>query len=173
MEKCNTEELYVLHRKRLLSLIQSKVEDSQKAEDLLHDSFVKLETCCANGCECEKPRSYLFRTALNVVFDYLKRRKKKIVLLNAYQSDHSIPISRGENKTPCDVISCIFIFLQDTSEENRQAFEKVDLMQIPQVQVAKEQGIPLPTLKSRVQRTRKYLSERLTDCCPNYHENCI
>jgi len=26
MEKCNTEELYLLHRQRLLSLIQSKVE---------------------------------------------------------------------------------------------------------------------------------------------------
>lgn len=172
MEKCNTEELYLLHRQRLLSLIQSKVEDAQKAEDLLHDSFVKLETCCTNGCECEKPRSYLFRTALNIVFDYIKRRKKQSI---RFSNDPitAIQKTKDQNVDYCDIIPCITSLLDETSEENREAFKQVDLFQIPQVQVAKEMGIPLPTLKSRVQRTRKYLSTRLTECCPEYQENCL
>jgi len=173
MEKCNTEELYLLHRQRLLSLIQSKVEDSQKAEDLLHDSFVKLETCCANGCECEKPRSYLFRTALNIVFDYIKRRKKKATNLTVDMNSYESQLNTNESTESCDLISCINGFLQETSQENRKAFEMVDLLQIPQVIVAEEQGIPLPTLKSRVQRTRKFLSQRLETCCPDYQKKCL
>jgi len=173
MEKCNTEDLYILHRQRLLSLIQSKVEDSQKAEDLLHDSFLKLETCCTNGCECEKPRSYLFRTALNIVFDYIKRRRKKGVQLTNQLSGAVAPNRPETASYSCDLFACINTLLQDTSEENRIAFEHVDLLQFPQVQVAKELNIPLPTLKSRVQRTRKYLSQQLTTCCPNYKEKCI
>jgi len=173
MEQCNTEQLYVLHRQRLLSLIQSKVEDAQKAEDLLHDSFIKLETCCSNGCECEKPRSYLFRTALNIVFDYIRGRKKNAVDLGMNLSQIEGNETTEEKNANCDLISCLTTFLQETSEENRMAFTQVDLMQIPQVQVAEEQGIPLPTLKSRVQRTRKYLKKRLDDCCPDSKNNCI
>jgi len=173
MKKCNTEELYLLHRQRLLSLIQSKVEDSQKAEDLLHDSFIKLETCCANGCECEKPRSYLFRTALNIVFDYIKRRKKSSIDSNINLSEVEKEVSIVKKNETCDLISCLSHFLQETSEENRTAFTQVDFMQIPQVQVAEDLGIPLPTLKSRVQRTRKYLKIKLEDCCPDYKNNCL
>ena len=173
MEKCNTEELYLLHRQRLLSLIQSKVEDSQKAEDLLHDSFIKLQTCCEQGCECEKPKSYLFRTALNIVFDYIKRRKKKAVDLKSDLTEHGGKSSPTKETTTCDILSCINGFLDETSEENRTAFQQVDLLQIPQVQVAEELGVPLPTLKSRVQRTRKFLSQRLMDCCPDYQSKCL
>jgi len=133
MEKCNTEELYLLHRQRLLSLIQSKVEDSQKAEDLLHDSFIKLQTCC---------ESYLFRTALNIVFDYIKRRKKKAVDLKSDLTEHGGKSSPTKETTTCDILSCINGFLDETSEENRTAFQQVDLLQIPQVQVAEELGVP-------------------------------
>ena len=171
-DRCNTEELYVLHRQRLLSLIKSKVEDSQKAEDLLHDSFVKIETCCNNECECAQPRSYLFRTALNIVFDYIRNRKKKgVVPSSAIESIGTNEKSVTSGK--CDLLSCINSFLQETSIENRIAFERVDMLQIPQVQVAKELDIPLPTLKSRVQRTRKFLKNKLNTCCPDSQTTCI
>ena len=172
MKTCNTEELYLLHRQRLLSLIQSKVEDVQKAEDLLHDSFVKLEKCCGGGCTCEKPKAYLFRTALNIVFDYIKKRRKRSnEVIDIPQSLNHIT-DQGEHSS-CDLFSCINGYLDDTSQENRIAFEQVDLLQNPQVQVAEELGIPLATLKSRVQRTRKYLRKRLQTCCPDYRTKCL
>ncbi len=174
MEKCNTEELYLLHRQRLLSLIHSKVEDAQKAEDLLHDSFIKLQVCCDRECECERPKSYLFRLVLNTVFDYFKRKKKirpnlKLYESNIKESDKTLEVG----KQTCDLMACITKFLNETSKENREAFEKVDLQQIPQVKVAKELNIPLSTLKSRVQRTRKLLKQKINSCCPNYITNCV
>ncbi len=172
MEKCNTEDLYHLHRERLLSLIKSKVEDSQKAEDLLHDSFMKLQTCCDAGCECERPKSYLFRLVLNTVFDYFKKRKKDQSRQHEFATINTL-IEDEKVERQCDLLQCINQFLADTSLENRIAFEQVDLHQQPQVKVARALNIPLPTLKSRVQRTRKYLKKRIEDCCPDYHEKCI
>ena len=171
MEKCNTEELYHLHRSRLLSLIQSKVEDSQKAEDLLHDSFIKLQSCCDADCECERPKSYLFRLVLNAVFDYFKKRKKDRIPHPG--SAVSYVVDTEKVAPPCDLMQCINEFLAETSLENRIAFEQVDLNQQPQVQVAEALNIPLPTLKSRVQRTRKYLKGRIEECCPDYQTKCI
>jgi len=171
MEKCNTEELYLLHRERLLSLIQSKVEDAQKAEDLLHDSFVKMQTCCDNDCECEKPKSYLFRMALNTVFDFFKKRKNEANSTGTldYIQNKESDLDASDS---CDLVQCINQFLKETSLENQIAFKRVDLQNIPQVTAAAELNIPLPTLKSRVQRTRKFLNEKISTCCPNFLENC-
>ena len=175
MKECNTEELYISNRQRLLSLIQSKVQDSQKAEDLLHDSFEKIDTCCANGCVCESPRSYLFRTALNTVMDFFKKRKKE----NNTEANLEL-ISEGFSEEPqlnesekCNLIDCVNELLEDMSEENRQAFTMVDIQQRPQVEVAEELGLSISTLKSRVQRTRKVLKHKLENCCPDFRKNCI
>ncbi len=173
MKQCNTEELYGQYRERLLSLIKSKVHDSQEAEDLLHDSFVKLQTCCDNNCECASPKSYLFRSVLNTVFDFFKKKKKEKLSFEEIMASKkwNDPIESNCD-AECDLISCLNGFLKETSEENRIAYEMVDLNQNAQVQVADELGIPLPTLKSRVQRTRKFLKEKLATCCPDYLENC-
>lgn len=174
MQECNTEELYRLHRNRLLSLIQSKVSDAQQAEDLLHDSFEKLENCCSNGCQCERPKSYLFRMALNVVFDFFKSSKKQRTKLKEIpkRSEEENP-AFSKDDTSCDLIKCLDKFLDESSPENKEAFMLVDVQQIPQVEVAETLGIPLSTLKSRVQRTRKYLKNRLQSCCPDTQNHCI
>ncbi len=172
MEKCNTEELYHLHRKRLLSLINTKVEDSQKAEDLLHDSFIKLQTCCETDCECERPKSYLFKLVLNTVYDYFKKRKKYRSIQDG-SSTQPYVLENEIEESHCDLIECINGFLAETSLENRIAYEQVDLHQQAQVKVAAALNIPLPTLKSRVQRTRKHLKKRIAECCPDYQEHCI
>lgn len=175
MKACNTEELYTSNRQRLLSLIQSKVHDSQKAEDLLHDSFEKIDTCCANGCVCESPRSYLFRTALNTVIDFFKKKKKENnteVNLELISEDLTQEPQLNESEK-CNLIDCVNNLLKDMSEENRQAFTMVDLQQRPQVEVAEELGLSISTLKSRVQRTRKILRQKLENCCPDFKKNCI
>lgn len=169
---CNTEELYRLHRKRLLLLIQSKVDDAQKAEDLLHDSFEKLEQCCRSGCECERPKSYLFRMTLNLITDFFRSSRKRFTPIDHLQikGKSVVPF---ENESSCDLFKCIDRFLEDFSPENREAYLKVDVQQMPQIKVAQELGIPISTLKSRVQRTRKHLRKRIEDCCPDFKEKCI
>lgn len=174
MKECNTEELYASNRQRLLNLIQSKVHDSQKAEDLLHDSFEKMYTCC-DGCVCESPRSYLFRTAINTVMDFFKLRKKEKNTESNLEfiSDEKAAEPPLLDSEKCDLITCINDLLKDMSEENRQAFTLVDIQQRPQVEVAEELGLSISTLKSRVQRTRKVLKQKLENCCPEFRQNCI
>ena len=152
-------------------MIQSKVQDSQKAEDLLHDSFEKIDTCCEKGCVCESPRSYLFRTVLNTVVDFFKKRKKEnnIELI----SDEITEEPRLLDDEKCDLMDCVNYLLKDMSEKNRQAFTMVDIEQRSQVEVAEELRLSISTLKSRVQRTRKVLKQKLENCCPDFRKNCI
>lgn len=170
MKACNTEELYTAHRSRLLYLIESKVQDAQQAEDLLHDSFEKLENCCAKGCVCNRPKSYLFRMVMNAVADFFNKRKKN----RNTQSILTLVESKDPNPSTksCELLSCLTPLLEELSEANRQAFTLVDIQQQSQVEVAKNLGISLSTLKSRVQRTRKILRHKLEVCCPDFRTTC-
>ena len=107
------------------------------------------------------------------IFDFFKKKKKSNLRFDSYVDVNNIKnAANNGNSKECDLLSCILGFLEETSAENRLAFEEVDLHQKPQVQVANEIGIPLPTLKSRVQRTRKFLKGKLETCCPDYSEKC-
>lgn len=172
MKACISEDLYKLHKDRLLALIQSKVQDTQQAEDLLHDSFERLESCCAEGCECERPKSYLFRIAMNRVMDFFKARKKEAALHSEFSMEASAITPSNDTSKECDLLECINNSLAKMSLENRIAYTLVDIEQRSQVEVAKSLNIPLSTLKSRVQRTRKALREEFEECCPNLEVNC-
>jgi len=160
--RCNTESLYKTQKDRLLNLIQSRVENKEQAEDIVHDTFEKFENCCQAGCECEYPKSYLFKMALNTVADFFRRKKKvkKVELKTECNAIEEI----DQKELPCDVYECVYLYLEKLSPENQQAYIMSDIQNIPQNEIAAELGIPVSTLKSRVQRTRTYLKQEFEKC---------
>jgi len=163
---CHSETQYLEHRQRLLSFINSRMRNNDVAEDILQDIFLKFEKCCRKDCECDSPKSYLFKMALNAIADYYKNQKKERTaqeMLSIEQELYGDPAA-----FPCDVYQCTYQFLSTLSQENQQAFIRSDIENIPQKQIAEEIGIPVSTLKSRVQRTRNYLKNKFEECLNNF-----
>ena len=170
MDKCNPDELYRQHSIQLLNLIQSKVKEHQDAEDILHDSFLKVQTCCTNNCQCEYPKAYLYKIAMNGVADFYKKRKVVALHDSSYKSS---TVPNNSTSHSCDLYEWINTTLDTLSPANKEAYTLVDIENRPQTEVAKLLGIPISTLKSRVQRTRSILKSQLIACCPDYREVCI
>jgi RNA polymerase sigma-70 factor (ECF subfamily) len=55
--------------------------------------------------------------------------------------------------------------LSELSPADREAIILCDLERLPQEEYARRKGLSLPGAKSRVQRARKRLRERLTQVC--------
>ncbi len=155
-QNSNTRELYICLREKLLTWINSRVQDPSVAEDLLHDTFERIEKYCQGGGTCAYPKSYVFQSVINRVRDHLKTDYPNISLEEACIPSPPIALADIEpsNKPNLEY------FLAGLSPENRQAFLWVDYYKIPQTQVAQCLGIPLSTLKSRVQRTRRLLQKK-------------
>ena len=163
---CDTGLLYSEQRERLLSLINSHIRDKAESDDILHDTFVKFEECCQKGCECDYPKAYLFRMALNTVSDFFKKRKKERKLEEC--TDQPTEVLEEYSEFPCDIYHCIYKFLNALSPSNREAFIQSDIENVPQKQIAESLNIPISTLKSRVQRTRTYLKMEFEACLKKY-----
>ena len=157
---CSTKELYPRYRRQLLDLINSRVKDQELAEDILHDSFEKIEKYCQKGASCDYPKSFIFRTVINTISDHYRQQKSCSIL----SVDELSWIFENSAEQSFDVYACVSEFLKNTSTHNREAFMLVDMQQIPQTEAAQKLQIPLSTLKSRVQRTRKFLKEEFISC---------
>lgn len=78
------------------------------------------------------------------------------------------PVDAGLDDEPSVLsVAAPFVepFLELVPEPYRQAIRLVDLAQARQTDVARRLGVPVPTLKSRVQRGRALLRAELERCC--------
>ncbi|MGQ0555830.1 MAG: sigma factor-like helix-turn-helix DNA-binding protein [Nitrospiraceae bacterium] len=61
--------------------------------------------------------------------------------------------------------SCLLPMIQRLSPDHRDAITLVEIKGMTQQAAATQMGIPLSSMKSRVQRGRKHLKHMLDDCC--------
>lgn len=159
---CDTKILYEEYKDKLTNLVNSRIGDNESAKDIVHDTFEKFEVCCQTSCNCEYPKAYLFKMALNTIADFHKKNKKqKNVELKSEIEQQNEEIKLN---FPCNVYKCVYKYLSKLSPANREAYIKSDIKNIPQNIIAKDLGIPFSTLKSRIQRTRKHLKKEFEKC---------
>ncbi|TBR41600.1 sigma-70 family RNA polymerase sigma factor [Marinomonas agarivorans] len=69
-------DLYCIYRKDLLLHLQMLVRDINIAEELLHDTFMRVFTMSSIRA-IKKPRPFLMKVAHNLALDYLRQKKSK------------------------------------------------------------------------------------------------
>lgn len=68
--------LYREHRPALLQHLRALVKDADLAEELLHDTFIRLSKVPALSV-IKKPRPFLIKIAHNLALDYLRQQKNR------------------------------------------------------------------------------------------------
>ncbi|WP_242203314.1 RNA polymerase sigma factor [Aestuariivivens insulae] len=91
-EQKNYEQLFNAHSKTLFNFIYYKCGDTQQAEDIVQDAFVKLWRNCAK-VHFQKAKSFLFTVARNLFLNEVAH--KKIVLQH-----EAAPTKSSTNETP-------------------------------------------------------------------------
>ncbi|MEM8897817.1 MAG: sigma-70 family RNA polymerase sigma factor [Bacteroidota bacterium] len=158
---CDTELLYLSYKEPLLGLLESKLADPAVAEDILHDAFEKFDACRRAGKSCQHPKAYLFRIALNALSDYYRKQEKQKRAISPYCINEEFS---SMESTHCDLNLCLHGFLQNLAPENKEALIEVYFHDTPQHELAQKLNIPVSTLKSRVQRSKRYLLRAFQNC---------
>lgn len=147
------------HKARLRGYVAKRVRDNHAVDDILQDVFLKalnnLPTLKSRGSVA----SWLFRIASNAVADHYRARKSWVALPGALESP------RPEHNPVGELSACLQPFIADLPEIYRVAVTLSEIEGLPQREVAKRLGISLSGAKSRVQRGREKLRQRLHDCC--------
>ncbi len=146
----------------LRQFIFRRVANSQDAEDLLQDVFLKIHTRIHTLRDEERLAAWVYRIARNKITDYYRKNELLVELPDF------LPEVPDDNDGE-DAIAQLSVGLQDMiatmPEIYRQPLILSEIKGEKQAEVAVQLGLSLSGAKSRIQRGRNLLKQSLLDCC--------
>ncbi|GAA4894282.1 RNA polymerase sigma factor SigZ [Ferrimonas pelagia] len=149
------------HKTQLRSYISKRVDDPAAVDDILQEVYIKAHTKLHQLKAQGSLTGWLYRIAYNVIMDHFRAHKPLDELpddLAAVEADH------GQNAHR-EMALCLRPLIEQLPESYRLPLQLAELEGLSQQRVADRLGLSLSGAKSRIQRGRAKLRERLTACC--------
>lgn len=145
----------------LRRFVQRRVKDAHTAEDLVQDVFLKFARHLQAGPPEGPLHAWIFRTAQNAIIDHYRGQRAETEDSAALAAENATDTTFEDEP----LFASFRTFLHSLPAEQREALLRTEYEGLTQKQLAAELGIPLSTVKSRVQRGKQRLGEALRDCC--------
>jgi len=155
--------LWSRHEAELRRWLLSRAPVKSDVDDLLQDVFLKTLQQGQRLADIAQPRAWLFEVTRNTLTDRLR------------VSRHSLPLPEDldelpaptESADPVDSLAqaCLPRVLSELDPQDREVIELCDLQGMAQAEYARLKQLSLPAAKSRVQRARQRMRERMTTAC--------
>lgn len=155
------ETLWQSYREQLFRFVARRVEDHATAEDIVHDVLVRAYRKRDTLRSGEKFEQWLYRITRNAVIDHYRARKPSEEL----PADLAAPGAEGSESARRELAGCLRPLVEALPEHYRDAVVLSELRGLTQQETARRLGLSLSGAKSRVQRARRLLGEKLLDCC--------
>jgi len=147
--------------KLLTEWVRPRLQEPADADELVQEI---LERLVVHGDQFQivgNPLGWMHRIATNAIIDYYRRPKRTVALPEGLPAETADPAAdaRGE------LAACIRPLVMHLDPASREALLATDLGDKSQVEAAREAGVAVSTMKSRVQRGRRKLRQALLQCC--------
>jgi RNA polymerase sigma-70 factor (ECF subfamily) len=143
-------------RLRLKSFIYQRVRDKAVADDIVQDVFVKVHNKLGQLKDTEKIMGWLYQITRNAITDHFRVKSKAA---EPWDLDWE-----GEPKLLNDCVSsCLGEMLLTLPEKYKLALEMAEMEDLSQTELAERMQISYSGAKSRVQRARKMLRQKMDE----------
>ncbi len=142
--------------KELVTFVQTKVKDKPAAEDIVQDVFIKVHTKSNQIKEIDKVSGWIYQITRNAVADHFRSNSKTIEPINVdWESDY-------QELNDC-VARCLNVLIKTLPDKYRIPLELTELENLSQHELAERLGISYSGARSRIQRARKMLKEKINE----------
>jgi RNA polymerase sigma-70 factor (ECF subfamily) len=151
----NTSEISVWNQiqHKLKSFVLRYTKDKALAEDIVQDVFLKVHARLGQLNESRKLAGWIFQITRNTLNDHFRSKRT----IHSHDLDWE-----SEIKPLNDCVSnCLQEMMTTLPEKYRNALELTELKNLSQLELAKELKISYSGAKSRVQRARQMLREKM------------
>lgn len=157
-----TKAVWETYNIEIKNFILSKIQDKHIANDLLQEVFIKVHTKINTLRDIDKLKSWIFSITRNTLLDYFKSSKRTINTQknNIEVLDESILLS--DNHSEYD---CLYGIIKNLPKKYRDPLFMADIKGMKQRSIANILKLPLPTVKSQIQRARRMIGQGFMDCC--------
>lgn len=144
----------------LCRFVCNQVSNKEDAEDILQDVFLRIYNQRGALLDPDRLESWMYQIARNRVIDHYRRTRRWVDL-----SD-SLPSLDEDTEDAVDefLVESVRSLVTTLPEPYRKTLILADFDGVPQQALAFQEGIGLSGIKSRVQRARSKVKERLLNC---------
>ena len=147
------------HEPELRGWLRHRLGNPSEADDILQDLFLKALRQGERFCSVQNARAWLFEVARNTLADHLR------VARNTVELPDDLVAPTDETDTVDTLTACLPRVLSELSAQDREAITLCDLQGMAQADYARQKDLSLSAAKSRVQRARQRLRDRMTIAC--------
>lgn len=148
-------------RDEVARFVHRRIADHHAADDLVQDVLARAAKALAAHRPAGPLRAWVLTIARNAVIDHYRTGK-----LRALPNDDAVAAATVEPGVDREGLLASFrAFLHALPPEQREAVLLTEYEGLTQPDVAERLGVPLSTVKSRVQRGKQRLEQALHDCC--------
>lgn len=153
-----TQDVWNLYADDLKYFIFSKTKNKTITDDLLQESFIKIHAKLNDLKDYTKLKAWVFSIARHTVYDYFKSDSKQL-------ATDEFPILIEEQNQGHSEKDCLYAHILNLDKKYRTPLFLSDVKGLKQTDIANQLNLPLPTIKSRIQRARKKVAEGYMLCC--------
>ncbi len=156
------------YKNRLMNVIGRMIQSSEETEDIVQETFIRVFQHRASFDFRHCFSTWLYTIALNLARNELRKRKRfkffDIFDLQGKETEFAV-----EMKLPSNLPQALDRAIEELPEKYKLAFTLRDVQELPYEEVAKIMNIPLGTVKSRVNRARAILKNKLKPRMEEYN----
>ncbi len=149
-------------RDRLKRFILKSIQNSQDAEDILQEVFLRIHRRLHTVRDRTKLTAWIYQITRNAIVDHVRHKKVRVEPLEQAPDMTPKPTTQTLNR---EIVACLKPMIQGLPVMYREALDLADLKGMTQQQTADALGLSLSGAKSRVQRARRKLKAMLLNCC--------
>lgn len=138
----------------LIAFVYPKVKDKATAEDIVQDVFIKVHTKAHQLKQADKTSGWIYQITRHAITDHFRKNSK---VLEA----HLLEAPSVDNYLNDCVANCLQGLMKTLPEKYRVALELADIEDVSQYDLAARLEISYPGARSRVQRARKMLRDKI------------
>jgi RNA polymerase sigma-70 factor, ECF subfamily len=138
----------------LKGFVYKRVKDKTLTDDIVQDVFIKAKNKIDQLQENQKVKGWIFQITRNTIIDHFRKQSRHI---DSFELDWQNDVL---NFNEC-VENALRNLMLTLPSKYREALQMAELENLSQLDMAERLGISYSGVKSRVQRARQMLKEKL------------
>jgi RNA polymerase sigma-70 factor, ECF subfamily len=168
-EEMHLTEIYDQYYQRVRRFILHTVRNDWVADDLVQETFIRINQNLDKVRDAAKLQAWIFRIAHNICQDYFRQQKGKTATLGLEEISREpelaeAPTSQKELEQG-QMRTCVFGLVNLLPESLRSVIILSDISEFSQREIAEILGITVENVKIRLHRARKQLKALLEEHC--------
>lgn len=153
------------HRRRLLSFVRGRVGDEATAEDIVHDVLARAWGRRSSLRDGGRMMPWLYQITRHAIADHYRASGSAEGATEPASDRIAAEPEADDVRARAQLSQCLIPLIDSLPPPYRDAVRLSELHGLTQRETAARLGLSLSGAKSRVQRARRKLRERLLACC--------